>query len=418
MVNYARQTPRPSQSSAGPVRVLAVCGAAHQVQVRSTEKGGTNPREDIELSSGFFRLLGPYANLRFSTSRRVASSSAAVASSEAGENAEADPGLTSEQPLDGQVRGEEQCTTSLSEPGADLSECADVDMDRAHEVDVSQPPPLELPRNDIDDSSVVDSRDLLYLSGIQDSAMYGSGSIPDSLVDGMIDDSSGSDVPLAVVASRLRSPRKHTLTAEEPSSNRKGKSKVRADPFVSVDVDASSEGVTLGESYRWTGGGGLCTMSDLCIQLVDDNDTLPSPSRVVLATTAPGPSPGQSQSHSARGRDAKAKAPLRNLGANESTRALKVTPRRASGAMCSDTSGDEASDDDLVAVQGSPRSPGQYLFIHVVSHDVRLTPYGPVRPRPRTKSIWRVVEPPRSSAYPAKRSPAPSSRPRVWAGVR
>jgi hypothetical protein len=227
-------------------------------------------------------------------------------------------------------------------------------MDGAHEVDAPPPPPLELPRDDVDDSSDVDSRDPLYLSGIHDSAMYGSGNMPDSLVHTTIDDSSGSDVPLAVVTSRLRSPKKHTLAAEEPPGNRKDKGKARGDAFVSVDVGAFSEEVPQGESYRWTEGASA-NMSDLCIQLGGVNGTLPS-SRTMLAT-APGPSPGKYLSHSARGRDAKAKAPPRNFGANEIKRALKVTPRRASGAMSSGTSDDEASVDDLV-VQGSPRSPG------------------------------------------------------------
>ena len=38
--------------------------------------------------------------------------------------------------------------------------------------------------------------------------------------------------------------------------------------------------------------------------------------------------------------------------------------------------------------------------------------------RLRTKSLWRVVEPPKNRARPTQRLTSPSSRPRVWAGVR
>jgi hypothetical protein len=224
------------------------CGSGSGIGNAQNSSGETAKKVEPYLKLVLvFLLLGPYAGMRFSTFRRVAPPNEEVASSK--EDAEAGSGLTPEQPPGGEVGTEEHCTPSLPEPGAGLSECADVNMDIAHEVAAPLSPPPELPRVGVDDCPDIDSRDPLCLSGTQGLTMYGSGPTPDSLVDGAIDDNSDSDVPLAAVVSRLRSPRKRSLEAEESPSNRKDKGKTRADAFVSADVDASREEVPLGESY-------------------------------------------------------------------------------------------------------------------------------------------------------------------------
>jgi hypothetical protein len=184
--------------------------------------------------------------MRFPPFRIVPSPSEKVAS--AREYAEADSVWTSEQPSGGQVGTEERCTASSGLPGlgADLSECADVNMDLVHDVLGSLPPPPLLPhelsRGDVDGSLVIDCGDPLYLSDTRESAMHSSGRMPDPLVDGLADDSSAPEVPLAVVVSRSNCPRKRPLATEEAPSNRKNKGKARADAFVFVDEDASKEG--------------------------------------------------------------------------------------------------------------------------------------------------------------------------------
>jgi hypothetical protein len=110
-----------------------------------------------------------------------------------------------------------------------------------------------------------------------------------------------------------------------------------------------------------TGALHICPINAFNYYSVGVDDMLPSPSR---ATVVAAPETPPSQSHSAKGRNAKAKAPPRNSGASENMRALKATPRRVSGAMSSDTSDDEASDNDLVA-QGSF---GNYLHTHTVPY--------------------------------------------------
>ena len=65
--------------------------------------------------------------------------------------------------------------------------------------------------------------------------------LTDSLFDGMIGDSSGSDIPLSMVVSRSCGPGKRTLAVEKPPISRKDKGKARADAFVSADVGASGE---------------------------------------------------------------------------------------------------------------------------------------------------------------------------------
>jgi hypothetical protein len=67
------------------------------------------------------------------------------------------------------------------------------------------------------------------------------------------------------------------------------------------------------------------------------------------------------------------------------------------------------------------------FFLKVKSHPerlvIRISPSRslahPLRNKPaRKKSSWRVVEPPKSRVILTQRLAAPSSRPRVWAGVR
>lgn len=144
---------------------------------------------------------------------------------------------------------EKRCTASSSLPGlgADLSECADVDMDLVHDAPGSPPPlplqPHELSRGDVDGFPVIDCGDPLYLSNTRGSAMHGSRHMPDVLVDDPADDNSDLE-PLAVVLSRSSCPRKRPLATKEAPSNRKnkGKGKARADAVGFADQDASKEG--------------------------------------------------------------------------------------------------------------------------------------------------------------------------------
>ncbi|KAH9971020.1 hypothetical protein BGW80DRAFT_521534 [Lactifluus volemus] len=372
-LSWKRKLGRQPDGQSGPRNSL---GTSPTVVGKPSASSITTFPDECPSSSGISNMhlhssSGPDAGMRFPLFRTVPSPSETVASSR--EDTEADSVWTPEQPSGGRVRTEGRCTASSGLPGlgADLSGCADVNMDLAHDVPGSLPPPPLLPhelsRGDVNGSLVIDCGVSLNLPDTRGSAMHSSGRLPDVLVDGPADDSSDPEVPSAVVVSRSSCPRKRPLATEEAPSNRKNKGKARADAFVLVDEGTSKEGI---------------------------DDTLPSSSRATAVAALEAP---PTQPHRAKGINAKAKATPRNSGASENVRAQKATPRRVSKAMSSDTSDDETSDHDLVA---------QGLRVRTVLA------------RPRTKGTWRVVEPPSRSVYSTKRSPAPSSRPRVWAGCK
>jgi hypothetical protein len=151
------------------------CGSSSSIRNEQGSSGKVAEKVEpplkcmLNMFSVFIFLGGPYAGMRFSTFRRVASASEAVAPPSGGD-AEATTGLAPEQPPGDQVETEEQSIASLLEQEADPDVCAEVNMDTAHEVAA---------RGDVGDSPVLDGRDPLYLSGTQASAMHGSGRLPD-----------------------------------------------------------------------------------------------------------------------------------------------------------------------------------------------------------------------------------------------
>ena len=91
-----------------------------------------------------------------------------------------------------------------------------------------------------------------------------------------------------------------------------------------------------------------------------------------------------------------------------------TTPRKRLRAQSHNTSEEDASDTEVVP-QGKVSDPKRLVIrippLRYLAHLFRNNPA-------RTKSLWRVVELPKSRACPTQRFAAPSSRPRVWAGVR
>jgi hypothetical protein len=128
----------------------------------------------------------------------------------------------------------------------------------------------------------------------------------------------------------------------------------------------------------------------------------------------PQPAPGATASqHSSRKRkSAETFARISHVAKN--ARNTSTTPRKRLRAQSHNTSGDDTSDPDVVP-QGKVSHPERLV--------IRISPSRflahPLRNKPaRKKSSWRVVEPPKSRVILTQRLAAPSSRPRVWAGVR
>lgn len=91
-----------------------------------------------------------------------------------------------------------------------------------------------------------------------------------------------------------------------------------------------------------------------------------------------------------------------------------TTPRKRRRAQSLNTSREDTPDTDVIP-QGKVSDPRK-LFIRIpplrsLAHPSRNNPA-------RRKSFWRVVGPPKSHTRPTQRLAAPSSYPRVWAGVR
>ncbi|KAI9440990.1 hypothetical protein H4582DRAFT_1940796 [Lactarius indigo] len=186
------------------------------------------------------------------------------------------------------------------------------------------------------------------------------GDLSDPMDDGS---SSSSGVPLSLLVSPLRSARKRAFPAEEPLRSKKGKEKGKGK--AKARASESKDEVTV--------------HTDVSISL---------PRRKATAAATPRPS-------NSKGKSPKVKTTtdLSHIGGNK--RDTSASPRKRLRAQSHHTSEEDTSDPDVV-----PQA-------RIVRNN-----------RPRTKSLWRVVEAPKNRARATQRLVAPSSRPRVWAGVR
>ncbi|KAI9448858.1 hypothetical protein BJY52DRAFT_295696 [Lactarius psammicola] len=189
--------------------------------------------------------------------------------------------------------------------------------------------------------------------------------------------SSSSDVPLFSLVYPLRGARKRALPAEEPLHSKKGKGKGKSKGKGKAKTRASES--KDGSSYVEDSEKGASTDTDVDI-------FVPRPTSAIPATA---------QYSSSKDKNAKVKTPARISHIEGNTRNTSTSPRKRFRAQSHHTSDEDISDTDVVP-QARP------------ARNNRL----------RTKSPWRVVEPPKSRACPTQRLAAPSSRPRVWAGVR
>jgi hypothetical protein len=93
---------------------------------------------------------------------------------------------------------------------------------------------------------------------------------------------------------------------------------------------------------------------------------------------------------------------------------ISTTPRKRLRVQSHNRSGEGTSATDVVP-QGKVSYPERLIIriptLRTLVHPLRTNPA-------RKKSLWRVVEPPKSRVLTTQRLAAPSSRPRVWAGVR
>ncbi|KAH8997096.1 hypothetical protein EDB86DRAFT_924463 [Lactarius hatsudake] len=192
---------------------------------------------------------------------------------------------------------------------------------------------------------------------------------PSDLMDDDSDSSSG--VPLSLLVSPLRNTRKRAFPTEEGplrSKKGKGKGKGKAKACASEPNDGSSYG---DHSEKEASS--------------DTDFGIPVPRRKLVAPATP-------RLSNSKGKSPKAKTPARIAHVERNT---STSPRKRLGAQNPYTSEEDSSDTDVVP-------------------QVRIVRIN----RPRTKSLWRVVKPPKNRARPEQRTVAPSSRPRVWAGVR
>ncbi|KAH9166655.1 hypothetical protein EDB89DRAFT_192507 [Lactarius sanguifluus] len=185
---------------------------------------------------------------------------------------------------------------------------------------------------------------------------------PSDLMDDDSDSSSG--VPLSLLVSPLRNTRKRAFPAEEePLRSKKGKGKGKG------KAKACASGPNDGSSYGDDSEKEASSDTDFSISV---------PRREVLASATP-------RHSNSKGKSPKAKTPARTPHIERDT---STSPRKRLRS-------EDSSDTDVVP-------------------QVRIVRIN----RPRTKSLWRVVKPPKNRARSEHRTVAPSSRPRVWAGVR
>ncbi|KAH9989924.1 hypothetical protein BJV74DRAFT_448817 [Russula compacta] len=210
------------------------------------------------------------------------------------------------------------------------------------------------------------------------------------------DVTSDSDLPLALLLAQPYGQSQQSSSAKKkPQSGKKGGTKARADGFDTADVeDTSSDDTPLAARHKRSSSG-----------------------HAIANAAAETP---HDRSHNARGGGrvkAKKATPLRRSDAREHAATPRTTPRKVPRAERSDTSDDEASDDDLAL-------PGKHSLVSSLSWSAAhptvrgLAPSVRTPPRAKTACQWRVVEPPKSVVHPAdaKRLSVTGIRPRVWTG--
>ena len=143
-------------------------------------------------------------------------------------------------------------------------------------------------------------------------------------------------------------------------------------------------------------GGDNTQISDFFLLMLDAD----------VSISTPQPAPGS------KGKSAEMFARMSHVEGDAGN--TSTTPRKRLRAQSHNTPEEDASDADVVP-QGKVSDPKRLVIrIPPLRYLVHLFRNNPAR----TKPLWRVVEPPTSRTSPTQRFTAPSSRPRVWAGVR
>ncbi|KAH8993011.1 hypothetical protein EDB92DRAFT_522653 [Lactarius akahatsu] len=211
---------------------------------------------------------------------------------------------------------------------------------------------------------------------------------PSDLMDG--DSGSSSGVPLSLLVSPLRNTRKRVFPAEEePLRSKKGKGKGKG------KAKACASEPNNGSSYGDDSEKEASSDTDVSISV---------PQRKAVAPATP-------RLSNSKGKSPKAKTPARisHIERNTST-----SPRKRLRAQSPYTSEEDSSDTDVVPQGTLSHRLAAYCGSFLYASPVRIVRIN----RPRTKSLWRIVGPPKKRARPKQRTVAPSSRPRVWAGQR